>query len=1026
MRTKTNHKCVSVNGKHIQPQIDAPLAISLQGLVRAKLARAKFEALTHERNYSIPNNVIDHLPPIHSPELPSIEDVMTLVCPTVRHVPSRIKESWSRLLSNELFILTARIRSEQAWKRFFMLPKCVMRIDSSKRSGKRRSKQLRNKTSGIPERIERWKKGEILDLWKEAISSRCTKDQTKKPLEDDVSLQLKRNIKRATRLAGDGQFSRAVQALMSDGVAEPTEGVWKLLKEKHPANSPPPLPKGLAPIAQAVSRDEVLNQIRLFPKGTACGPSSLRNAHLLGAYHKVSSVTANSFLSNLPNITNALLAGKAPQSISVYLAGGTLIALKEKNKFDIRPIAIGEILRRLVSKCACSLIKEEAAKYFSPHQVGVAIKGGAEAITHAVSAVLDKFGKDINYGMLKVDFKNAFNLVNRGVMMEEVRKIFPGISKWVEFCYGCQPTLFWEGRKLSSCDGVQQGDPLGPFLFALVEQKLVNKISAEVPELALNQWYLDDGDLIGKTEHLVKAFKVISENAPELGLHLSLPKCQLFWPTKNPDFEIEKNVFPPDIERVRCEGVDLLGSPLGSEDFCDKLVMDRVQKIEKTLDMLPELDDPQIELLLLRSCVGLPKFAFPMRTCPPSKISNSIRRFDDAITASLTTIVGCPLTRSSSTQASLPVSIGGLGIRSASSTAEAAFIGSCVETMATQRSMNDDLPMETPGLNDALDSYNAKAGTNIEIADLRGLKHVQHHLCEKLDKNIFAKLVETAGQADKARLLAINMKHAGAWLNILPIKSLGLNIPSSEYRTSLKLHLGEKVYSSSEQESFCSMCKRSLLDPWGHHALICGESGDRIIRHNAVRDAILSLMKQAGLNARREEKNLLPARPGDIFVSNWSGGRGMAYDVTITSPMQTSLISRASLKSGIASSLAETRKDDKFLSRCQAQGVGFTPIALETLGGIGELAIPVFKKLINLIASNLGEDKVDVATCFYQTVSLSLQRYNASMILSRHPVPKSKVSYLPDISTINNPSFPSQITSRSNCHSLSSSNFSCP
>ena len=60
--------------------------------------------------------------------------------------------------------------------------------------------------------------------------------------------------------------------------------------------------------------------------------------------------------------------------MSRYLAGGSLIALN-KNKEgcapDIRPIAVGETLRRLVGKCMCALLKEKAADFFQPTQFGV-------------------------------------------------------------------------------------------------------------------------------------------------------------------------------------------------------------------------------------------------------------------------------------------------------------------------------------------------------------------------------------------------------------------------------------------------------------------------------------------------------------------------------------------------------------------------------------------------------------------------------------------------------------------------------
>ena len=55
-------------------------------------------------------------------------------------------------------------------------------------------------------------------------------------------------------------------------------------------------------------------------------------------------------------------------------------------------------------------------------------------------------------------------------------------------CYPQHSHLFFGNFLISSQAGVQQGDPLGPFLFCLVLQVLVSKLSKEAPNLALNNW----------------------------------------------------------------------------------------------------------------------------------------------------------------------------------------------------------------------------------------------------------------------------------------------------------------------------------------------------------------------------------------------------------------------------------------------------------------------------------------------------------------------------------------------------------
>ena len=73
-------------------------------------------------------------------------------------------------------------------------------------------------------------------------------------------------------------------------------------------------------------------------------------------------------LHSLRAVINILAAGKAPVEISAYLAGGNLTALNKSKPgcpFDVRPIAVGEAVRRLVGKCLCAAVKIKAQHFFT-------------------------------------------------------------------------------------------------------------------------------------------------------------------------------------------------------------------------------------------------------------------------------------------------------------------------------------------------------------------------------------------------------------------------------------------------------------------------------------------------------------------------------------------------------------------------------------------------------------------------------------------------------------------------------------
>src|SRR5690606_12661150 len=91
--------------------------------------------------------------------------------------------------------------------------------------------------------------------------------------------------------------------------------------------------------------------------------------------------------------------------------------------------------------------------------------------------------------LLKIDFKNAFNSMERAAFVPQVVSRFPGLSAWTRWCYDSPPALIYDHRHVFwSENGVQQGDPLVPLYFCCGLQPFVDKISLCAPSIRSGTW----------------------------------------------------------------------------------------------------------------------------------------------------------------------------------------------------------------------------------------------------------------------------------------------------------------------------------------------------------------------------------------------------------------------------------------------------------------------------------------------------------------------------------------------------------
>ena len=166
--------------------------------------------------------------------------------------------------------------------------------------------------------------------------------------------------------------------------------------------------------------------------------------------------------------------------------------------------------------------------------------------------------------------------------------------------------------------------------------------------------------------------------------------------------------------------------------------------------------------------------------------------------------------------------------------------------------------------------------------------------------------------------VSIKDSHAGDFLSVVPSPGLGLLLHSSEFVAALRYRLGHPVFGS---DGPCPACGQPS-DRMGDHALNCAWQGERIARHNSLRDTLHSTAVKAALGPTREGQYLLPGeggKPADIFIPRHAGGKDAALDVTVINPLQAATVSQAAQTPGYALTVAHKRKMEKSAQSCHQQ-----------------------------------------------------------------------------------------------------------
>ena len=325
----------------------------------------------------------------------------------------------------------------------------------------------------------------------------------------------------------------------------------------------------------------------------------------------------------------------------------------------IRPIGIGEVLRRVIGKTIGWALKDDIQQAAGPLQAATGLQGGAEAAIHAMISI---FEHEDTEAVILVDASNAFNSLNRKVTLHNIQHIFPNFATVLINTYRHPSRLFVEGGKeILSSEGSTQGDNrAGPF-YALGTTTLQNTLRDLVPDVQ-QVWLADDATGAGSLEHLRGWWDTVITEGKKVGYYVNESKSWIIIKdaTKLPKVT---QLFQGTPIKITTEGKRHLGAAIGSESFKVAYASEKVEKWTKEVKKLAEIARSQPQAAYAAFTHGEQhRFSYFMRTIPG--MEELMQPLDEAISRELLpAILGSeafsPIDRE---MYALPLRHGGLGI----------------------------------------------------------------------------------------------------------------------------------------------------------------------------------------------------------------------------------------------------------------------------------------------------------------------------------------------------------------------------
>lgn len=381
---------------------------------------------------------------------------------------------------------------------------------------------------------------------------------------------------------------------------------------------------------------------------------------LISLYKRAKKTSSTTFVdpTTLATFFTIVANGDVPPRIVDLLRTTYQVLLhKDVNNPDkLRPLGIPSAIRRIAAASILHVYRGRFANYLLPFNFAFGIGGGLDLVTNTMTLGVDKFitvpeskGLLPSRALISLDIKNMFNAVSRQKLRHLMTNEFPELAAFADCLYEDRGVTMlkrgdgtWE--RIEVHEGFSQGCPLSPIFAGFVLNRILTNVYNDLlPRIRdrlqshtlldddqggqpITMGYVDDVNILLPIRDVLFFLERFEHHGIPLGARLNSEKTRIMTSTsgsstferlnKSPDpllysdgqqllAAIQKYSTTNGSPHEECNGLRILGIPVGSPSFCQQFISDALATTtSRSSIIVDKLESRQTIMQVFKQCTS--------------------------------------------------------------------------------------------------------------------------------------------------------------------------------------------------------------------------------------------------------------------------------------------------------------------------------------------------------------------------------------------------------------------------------------